>query len=276
MADESATASTALQSMSLADLLPPRLHTRCFGPSIDTILRLGAGAAEHVAITAGGKKEEAGELARSLPHVSVASATRRLRWATVDSARAQAQSYRPPSPHDKVPERLAEVIAPIFPYLSHGKEQLVNGLRKLEGGGELYVPCIDSNETAFGHASRLVYHGTAISRLPAIFAGGLLPSFGAGRAAAEKKFKVDKPVVYTSPKFVCAKGYPMAMVDTANNAAGELVANDAPPLRAVMWFCANLDKRRINLRRDKNNWQDWHLPGDLHILGVHFIAMANQ
>ena len=121
-------------------------------------------------------------------------------------------SYRPPSPHDKVPERLAEVIAPILPYLSHGKEQLVNGLRKLEGGGELYVPCIDSNETAFGHASRLVCHGTAISRLPAIFAGGLLPSFGAGRAAAEKKFKVDKPVVYTSPKFVCAKGCPMAMV----------------------------------------------------------------
>ncbi len=93
MADASATASTALQSISLADLLPPRLHTRCFGPSIDTILRQGAGAAEHVAITAAGKKEEAGELARSLPHVSVASASRRLRWATVESAQAQAQSY---------------------------------------------------------------------------------------------------------------------------------------------------------------------------------------
>ncbi len=122
MADESATAITALQSISLADLLPPRLHTRCFGPNIDTILRQGAGAAEHVAITASGKNEEAGELALSLPHVSVASATRRLRWATVDSAQAQAQSNRPPSPHDKVPERLAEVIAPILPYLSHGKE----------------------------------------------------------------------------------------------------------------------------------------------------------
>ena len=145
MENESATASTALQSISLADLLPPRLHAICFGPSIGTMLRQGAGAAEHVAITAGGKIEEAGELALSLPHVSVASATRRLRWATVDSARAPAQSYRPPSPHDKVPERLAEVIAPILPYLSHGKEQLVNGLRKLEGGGELYVPCIDSN-----------------------------------------------------------------------------------------------------------------------------------
>ena len=77
-------------------LLPPCLHTICFGPSIDAMQATrasssgdtpeGAGAAEHVAITAGSKKEEAGELALSLPHVSVASASRRLRRATVDSA----------------------------------------------------------------------------------------------------------------------------------------------------------------------------------------------
>ena len=117
------------------------------------------------------------------------------------------------------------------------------------------------------------YHGTSWKGLIGISTRGFLPCWGAGRAKALEKFKVDLPVVYTSPDWDLALWYPMAMVDIRGDRIGERVASDASPMRIVLICKADATKRRIKIRRGKNKQDAW-LPKDLEICGVAFHLMS--
>jgi hypothetical protein len=106
----------------------------------------------------------------------------------------------------------------------------------------------------------------------AISQSGFLPVWGAGRGKALEKFCQDKPVVYTSSVEDQALWYPQAMVNAKGNRVGELVCLNEQPMRVMLICAADVDKRRICIRR-KNNKQDAWLPEDIEVRGVMFVMM---
>ena len=101
---------------------------------------------------------------------------------------------------------------------------------------------------------------------------GFLGVFGAGRYAAIKKFGMDLPVVYVSPKYECAARYPLALATCQGEVIGEYVADDVYPLRVVLQCFAPVSKRRIKIRASKTNHQDAYLPEDVSVYSVIFVA----
>ncbi len=119
------------------------------------------------------------------------------------------------------------------------------------------------------------WHGTSWNGLVGILTGGWLPSWGAGRAEALDKFGVDLPVVYTSPEYDTALWYPHAMVDATRKRVGERFAADAHPMRIVLCCDADVNTKRIQIRRRRGNKQDAWLPKDLQVWGVFFQMMSD-
>ena len=119
---------------------------------------------------------------------------------------------------------------------------------------------------------RKFYHGTSWKGMQAIIAGGFLPSWGAGRKGAFKKFGEDRPYVYVSPEEICAARYPLALFDD-NEPCGELVAYDVPYLRTML-VCNTLeDHARVRINRKKNNKQHGYLPEDVWPIAIRVTAM---
>jgi hypothetical protein len=116
------------------------------------------------------------------------------------------------------------------------------------------------------------FHGTHFRAMIAISRSGFLPVWGAGRGKALEKFCQDKPVVYTSSVADQALWYPQAMVNAKGNRVGELVCLNERPMRVMLICAADVDKRRICIRR-KNNKQDAWLPEDIEVRGVMFFMM---
>lgn len=116
------------------------------------------------------------------------------------------------------------------------------------------------------------FHGTSFTAMHTIMLEGFLGVFGAGRYAAVRKFGVDLPVVYVSPKYECAARYPLALATRQGKAIGEYVADDVYPLRVVLQCFAPLSKRRIKIRQSKTNHQDAYLPEDVSVHSVIFEA----
>ena len=118
------------------------------------------------------------------------------------------------------------------------------------------------------------FHGTHFRAMIAISRSGFLPGWGAGRGKALEKFCQDKPVVYTSSAADQALWYPQAMVNAKGNRVGELVCLNERPMRVMLICAADVDKRRICIRR-KNNKQDAWLPEDIEVRGVMFRMMKD-
>ena len=141
------------------------------------------------------------------------------------------------------------------------------------------LTCLEAGETACfflrgaEQPATPRYRGTSWLGLVGISERGFLPSWGAGRAQALQRFGIDLPVVYTSPVSDTALWYPLAMVDKKGQPVGERVAVDTPAMRFALIIDADVSKRRIKIRRGRNNKQDAWLPEDLTIRGVLFHGM---
>ena len=116
------------------------------------------------------------------------------------------------------------------------------------------------------------FRGTSLAAMYSILLEGFLGVFGAGRYAAFRKFGVDLPVVYVSPKYECAARYPLALATLQGKVIGEYVADDVYPLRVILQCFAPVSKRRIKIRSSKTNHQDAYLPEDVSVHSVIFVA----
>ena len=116
------------------------------------------------------------------------------------------------------------------------------------------------------------FHGTSFAAMYSILLEGFLGVFGAGRYAAFRKFGVDLPVVYVSPRYECAARYPLALATLQGKVIGEYVADDVYPLRVILQCFAPVSKRRIKIRSSKTNHQDAYLPEDVSVHSVIFVA----
>ena len=203
------------------------------------------------------------------PTGNAASSTAQPAGYLFDLVREMAPSWHASNMRYHTVDFLEDALREISFAFQHDVADMAASLRNVEVGqaGTFYLcGAVQPAEPRF--------HGTSWKGLIGILTRGWLPSWGAGRADALARFKVDLPVVYTSSVYDAALWYPVAMVDATGKRIGERVACDVPPLRIVLICKADVTKRRIKIRRRRGNKQDAWLPEDLEICGVSFHMMS--